>query len=63
MVVYGFSLLELRKLYLDELWDFYSALVKILKKRGELKEDSTEKIVDSDIVNSLRTQLFKNQDG
>jgi hypothetical protein len=59
MVVYGFSLLELRKLYLDELDDFYKSLIKVLQQKGEVKEGSYEKLEDSDTVSDLRRQLFK----
>lgn len=66
MVVNGFSLLELRKLYYDELFFFYEELFYSLEKSGKVEEGTYDKLVSSNntddpelIVDSLRTQLFK----
>jgi hypothetical protein len=68
MVVFGFSLLDLRKLYIDELHDFYTELIFTLEERGELKKGSynnvraklvTPKQSSSDTVSSLRSQMLK----
>lgn len=60
MVVHGFSLLELRKLYVDELFDYYKSLIYMLEKRGDVKEGSFDKLNDGDdVVKALRRQFFK----
>ena len=59
MVISGFSLLELRKLHIDELDEYYKALVYILEKKGELKESTFSKIDSADTVSELRGQIFK----
>lgn len=63
MVVSGFSLLEVRKLYIDELYDFYEHLMFNLEQRGEVKKGTYAKIKQTDAnaedtVNSLRKQIF-----
>jgi len=59
MVVSGFSLLELRKLYIDELDEYYKSLAYILEKKGEMKEGTFSKIEAADTVSELRNQLFR----
>lgn len=66
MVVNGFSLLELRKLYIDELYFFYEELFYSLEKNGKVEVGTYDKIIGSNekqddvsVVNSLRTQLFR----
>ena len=66
MVTYGFSLLELKKLYSDEMYSYYDELVYNLEQAGKLKEGSYAKIKVSDsatnakeTVNLLRQQMFK----
>lgn len=59
MVVSGFSLLELRKLHIDELDEYYKSLVYVLEKKGEVKEGTFNKIDSSNTVSELRAQLFK----
>lgn len=66
MVVNGFSLLELRKLYIDELYFFYEELFYSLEKTGKVEEGSYDKIRssnndDSDeaTVSELKKQLFR----
>lgn len=66
MVVNGFSLLELRKLFLDELYEFYEALFFNLEKMGRVKEGSYDKMMSSNggaeaesTVNLLRKQMFR----
>lgn len=66
MVMYGFSLLELRNLYIDELYFFYEELFYNLEKSGKVEEGTYDKIIgskrkqdDAEIVDSLRSQLFK----
>ena len=70
MVVNGFSLFELRKLYIDELYFFNEELLYVLEKRGEVEQGTYDKLVSSNntddpelIVDSLRTQLFKSVTG
>ncbi len=66
MVVNGFSLLELRKLFLDELYDYHDALFFTLEQTGVIKEGSYDKIHSrkkdvpvEDTINQLRKQMFK----
>lgn len=66
MVVNGFSLLEVRKLYIDEMYMFYEELVYNLEERGSFKEGTYAKMVKvskeekvEHTVNLLRKQLFK----
>lgn len=66
MVINGFSLRELRKLFLDELYDYHDALFFTLEQTGVIKEGSYAKINNrkrdvpvEDTINQLRKQLFK----
>lgn len=64
MVINGFSLFDLRKLYLDELYEYHEHLFYNLEKTGKIKEGSYDKMMSSkgkempvaDIINSLRMQ-------
>jgi hypothetical protein len=64
MVINGFSLSDLRKLYLDELYEYHEHLFYNLEKTGKIKEGSYDKMIASkgkqqpvaDIINSLRMQ-------
>ncbi len=65
MVVNGFSLFEMRKLYIDELYDYYEHLFYNLEMLGKIKEGSYDKIVSrkqssrvEDTVALLRKQIF-----
>ncbi len=66
MVTHGFSLFDTRKLYLDELYDYYQELFYILEKQGKVKEQTYDKIISSRggdesvkaTVNMLRKQMF-----
>lgn len=64
MVVRGFSLFEVRRLYVDELHAFYEQLVYNLEKMGEVKEGSYAKIIQGkkggkvDSVSQLRKQMM-----
>lgn len=64
MVVKGFSLHELRRLYIDELHAFYEQLVFVLEKMGEMEKGSYAKIVKRgkgekvDTVSHLRRQIM-----
>lgn len=67
MVICGFSLLELRKLYIDELHQFYYELIFHKEATGELKKGSYDKIKSrskdtsgvADTVATLRKQMFQ----
>ena len=65
MVTNGFSLLEVRKLYTDELQSFYDGLIYTLEKSGKIKEGSYAKITKrtserpDETVESLRAQMMK----
>jgi len=59
----GFSLLELRKLYLDEFLSYYNSVVYIKEKKGEIKEGTYQALKakgDGDVL-SLKKQLFSIQ--
>lgn len=65
MVVSGFSLLEVRKLYLDEFHQYYQELYYNLEALGKIKEGNYEKMMRSnpeataeDTVAKLRKQMF-----
>lgn len=67
MVVNGFSLSDLRRLYLDELYDYYEHLFYNLEELGKITKGSYDKIVRGkakgvsveDTVNQLRKQMYK----
>lgn len=60
MVNRGFSLRDLRKLYIDEFYDYAKNLIYVLEKRGEIKEGTYSKINEDDsTVNQLRSALKK----
>lgn len=57
MVRYGFSLSEVRGLYIDELMSYFTELVKILESEGVLKAGTTDKVENKSEVDLLRKQL------
>ena len=65
MVLNGFSLFDLKKLYIDELFSYYEEMFFNLEKMGKIKEGSYAKLKDStdgsskNTVNLLRKQLFR----
>lgn len=62
LVVNGFSLLDVRKLYVDEMFDFYKYVFFFLEQKGEVKKGTYERmdgISQKDTVGQLRKQLFK----
>lgn len=60
MVSQGFSLLELRKLYLDEFFEYAQAIVYVLEQKGEMKEGASDRLTGSDnTVSQLRKQILK----
>lgn len=66
MVTCGFSLFEVKKLYIDEAHDYYYELVYHLEQEGKLKSGSYDKIKSrskpsgvADTVALLRKQMFK----
>jgi hypothetical protein len=63
MVRYGFSLGEVRGLYIDELYSYLEAFIEHLENEGILKEGSTDKIKGKSEVEQMRSQLskFKNK--
>jgi hypothetical protein len=66
-VVNGFSLLEVRKLYLDEMYEYHEHLFFTLEKTGVFKEGTYDKMMSmknksvpvEDTINQLRKQMFK----
>lgn len=64
MVVKGFSLFEIRKLYIDELHQYYEQMFFNLEKMGEVKEGSYAKLVSRskggtvDAASQLRKQML-----
>lgn len=67
MVICGFSLVELRKLYIDEFYEYYYETVFHKEMAGEVKKGSYDKIkrrnqtseVADNTVSLLRKQMFK----
>ena len=67
----GFSLLEVRKLYLDEMYDFHDHLFYVLEQTGQIKEGTYDKLMSrkkkdipvEDTLNQLRRQMFKTSVG
>jgi hypothetical protein len=67
MVVNGFSLFDLRKLYIDELYFFYEEMFFALEKMGKIESGSYDKLTRSKdgaervetTVDQLRKQMFK----
>lgn len=64
MVVNGFSLSDIKKLYIDELYDYYTELIYVLEKSGKIKKGTYTKMSDEpekndaeDTVNKLRSQM------
>lgn len=59
----GFSLVDVRKLYLDELFEYYKHVFFHLEQKGEVKKGTYEKLESvtevEDTVNQLRKQLVK----
>jgi len=59
----GFALLDVRKLYLDEMLEYYKHILYYLEKKGELKAGTYEKAKNvnstESTVNQLRKQIFK----
>lgn len=57
----GFSLTEVRQLYLDEFIEYTNSLIYIKEKKGELEKGTYNKIKkqDSNTVGNLKAQLFK----
>lgn len=63
MVIEGFSLSDLRKLYIDELYSYYEQMIYIMEKTGKVKEGSYAKIVrgskgGNDAVSQLRRGMM-----
>lgn len=65
MVINGFSLLELRKLYIDEFNQYHAELIFLLEKTGKAEVGSYDKIkssnndIEDNTANELRSQLSK----
>lgn len=58
----GFSLVEVRKLYLDEMFDFYKYTFFNLEQKGLVKKGTFDRLDGmskvENTVNQLRSQLF-----
>jgi hypothetical protein len=63
LVMNGFGLNDIRKLYLDEMLSFYQNLIYIKEKRGEIKDGTYNqlKAKGGNEVSSLKNQLFNIQ--
>lgn len=63
LVMHGFSLLDVRKLYVDEMFEYYKFVFFHLENRGDAKKGTFEKLDGMDqvdqTVNQLRKQLMK----
>jgi len=66
-VINGFSLLDVRKLYLDELYEYHEHLFYNMEQMGTIKEGSYDKMMSrkqkgvsvEDTIQQLRKQMFK----
>jgi len=56
MVRYGFSLSEIRQLYIDEVISYYEQLVSLLESEGVLKPGTSAGLADSPL-DQLRSQI------
>ena len=61
LVTSGFSLTEVRQLYLDEFIEYTNSLIYIKERKGELTKGTYNKLKkqDGNTVGNLRAQLFK----
>ena len=59
MVRYGFSLADIRQLYIDELYAYFTELSVILEREGILKEGASDKVMGVSDADQLRSQLRK----
>lgn len=59
MVRYGFSLADVRQLYIDELYSYFTELSVILEREGILKEGASDKVMGVSDADQLRSQLRK----
>lgn len=57
MVRYGFSLSDLRQLYIDEVVSFFEELVILLENEGVLKPGTSARLDDSSPADQLRKQI------
>lgn len=66
MVLNGFSILEVRKLYLDEFYEYYRETYYNLEVMGKIKKGSYSKLTSrqkapdpKDTVKKIKSQIFK----
>ena len=59
MVRYGFSLADIRQLYIDEFYAYFTELVESLERDGILKEGASDKVKGVSDADQLRRQLRK----
>jgi hypothetical protein len=63
LVINGFGLLEIRKLYFDEFLQYYNSLIYFKEKMGEVKEGTYQTLTENNSgdISSLKNQLFNIQ--
>ena len=59
MVRYGFSLWEVRNLYVDEFYSYFEALAEHLESEGIVKEGFADRVKGKTDVDVMRKQLKK----
>lgn len=63
LILNGFTLYEVRNLYLDEMVDFYKQTVGVLEKKGEFKEGTYDRLQGKSdapsVINQLRRGIAK----
>lgn len=57
MVRYGFSLSDIRQLYIDEVVSYFEQLVSLLEREGVLKAGTSASVSDQSPVDQLRAQV------
>ena len=58
MVTKGFSLRDLKEMYIDEMHEYYCELIYVMEKSGELKEEAYEKVRGIDKTEQNLMSLF-----
>jgi hypothetical protein len=57
MVRYGFTLSEVRQLYIDEVIAYFEQLISLLEREGVLKPGTSADLSGDSPVDQLRTQI------
>jgi hypothetical protein len=63
MVRYGFSLSEIRQLYIDEVISYFEQLISLLEREGVLKKGTSAQLSDLSPAEQLRNQIKSLRNG